>query len=93
MHWDYLESCFLSNFDLDDDPPENDTDEKPSREKTLVNAFKQPVSKLYTMFVQSVIKTFDSFNTFLQAKGTIDSYIVSFYFAFVSLITFKIYPT
>ena len=36
---------------------------KPSREKRLVNAFKQPVRKLYAMFVQYL-----SFNTFLQAK-------------------------
>ena len=46
----------------------NDPDEKPSGEKRLVNAFKQPVSKLYSMFVQSVISVFDSFNTFLQAE-------------------------
>ena len=37
----------MSNFNLDDDPTENDPDEKPSREKRLVNAFKQSVSKLY----------------------------------------------
>ena len=67
MLWDSLESYFLSNFDLDDDPIENSSDEKPSRKKRLVNAFKQPVSKLYAMFVQSVIPIFDSFNTFLQA--------------------------
>ena len=68
MQWDSLESYFLSNFDLDDDPTENDPAEKPSREKRLVNAFKRPVSKLYAMFVQSVIPTFNSFNTFLQAE-------------------------
>ena len=68
MKWDSLESYFLSNFDLDDDPTENHPDEKPSGEKSLVNAFKQPVSKLYTMFVQSVIPIFDSYNTFLQAE-------------------------
>ena len=34
----------------------------------MVNAFKQPVSKLYAMFVQSVIPIFDSFYTFLQAE-------------------------
>ena len=67
MLWDSLESYFLSNFDLDDDPIENSSDKKPSRKKRLVNAFKQPVSKLYAMFVQSVIPIFDSFNTFLQA--------------------------
>ena len=51
MQWDSLESYFLSNFYLDDDPFENNPDEKPSREKSLVNTFKQPVSKLYAMFV------------------------------------------
>ena len=32
------------------------------------NAFKEPVSKLYAIFVQSVIPIFDSFNVFLQAE-------------------------
>ena len=64
MQWDSLESYFLSNFDLDDEPTENNPDEKPSREKSLVNAFKQPVSKQYSMFFQSVIPVSDSFNTF-----------------------------
>ena len=32
MQQDSLESHFLSTFDLDDDPTENDPDEKPSRE-------------------------------------------------------------
>ena len=68
MQWDSWESYFLFNFNLDDDPAGNDPDEKPSREKWLVNAFKQPISKLYSMFVQSVISEFDSFNTFLQAE-------------------------
>ena len=67
MQWDSLESYFLPNFNLDDEPTENDIDEKPSREARLVNAFKQPVSKLYAIFVQSVIPIFDSFNTFPQA--------------------------
>ena len=62
-----LESYFLSNFDLDDDPTENDPSEYPSRERRLVNAFKQAFSKLYAMFVQSAVPIFDSFNTFLQA--------------------------
>ena len=68
MQWDSLESYFLPNFNLDDDPTESDPDGKPSRENRLVNAFKQPVSKLYSMFVQSVISVFDSFDTFLQAE-------------------------
>ena len=66
MQWDLLGWYFLSNFDLDDNPIENNPNEKPSREESLINAFKQPVSKLYAMFIQSVIPVFDSFNNFLQ---------------------------
>ena len=68
MQWHSLESYFLPNFNLDDDPTESDPEGKPCRENRLVNAFKQPVSKLYSMFVQSVIPVFDSFDTFLQAE-------------------------
>ena len=71
MQWNSLELYFLSNFDLDDDPTENDPDEKPGREKRLVNAIRQPVSKLYAMFVQSVLPIFDSFNTFLQVEESL----------------------
>ena len=60
MQWDSLESYFLSNSNLDDDHTVKDPDEKPSREKWLVNAFKQPVNKLYSMFVQSAIPVFVS---------------------------------
>ena len=87
-----MELYFLSNFDLDDDPIKNNPDEKPSREKSLVNTFKQPVSKLYAMFIYSVIPIFDIFNTFLQAEEPL-SHIVSFYFVFLLLITLKIYST
>ena len=65
---DSLKSYFLLNFDLDHDPTENNPDEKISREKRLVNAFKQSVSKQYAIFVQSLIPASDIFNTFLQAK-------------------------
>ena len=68
MQWDSLESYFLSNFYLDDGSFENNSDEKPSRKKRLVNTFKQPVGKLHAMFVYFVIPMFDIFNTFLQAK-------------------------
>ena len=68
MQWYCLKSYFLSNFDLDGDPTESDPDEKPSREKKLIIELKEPASKLYSMFVQSVIPIFDSFSTFLQAK-------------------------
>ena len=68
----------MSNFNLNDDPTEKVPDQKPCREKRWVNAFKQPVSKLYAMFIQSVTPVFDSFNTFLQVEETliIDSYTV-----------------
>ena len=36
-----------------DGSTENDPDEKPSREKMLVNAFIELASKLHAMFVQS----------------------------------------
>ena len=61
----FLEPYFLSNFDLDGGPTETDPDERPSREKKLINEFKEPTSKLYSMFVQSVILIFDSFIIFL----------------------------
>ena len=40
MQWNSLKSYLMSNFDLDDDLTENEPDEKPSREKRLVYAFK-----------------------------------------------------
>ena len=63
MQLNSLKLYFLSHFDLDDDPTENDPNEKISREKRLVNAFKQPI-----IFAQSVISIFDRFDTFLQAE-------------------------
>ena len=66
MQCDPVELYFLSNFDLYDDPIEIDLGEKYSRKKRLVNAFKQPISKLCAMFFQSVIPIFGSLNTFLQ---------------------------
>ena len=54
--WDSLESYFLSYFDLQDDPEaEDQTNDNTNREKRLVKAFKDPITKLYAMFVQSVI--------------------------------------
>ena len=66
LRWDSLKSYFQSNFKLDDDPTQTESDQKPCREKRLVNAFKQPVSKLHVMSVQYVILVFDSFKTFLK---------------------------
>ena len=51
MQWDSLELYFLPNFYLDNETFENNPDEKPSREKRLVNIFKQPVNNLHAMFV------------------------------------------
>ena len=64
MQWHSLESHFLSNFNLDDNPTENDLDEEPSREKRLVNAFKQSVSHVRPVCNSSI----DRFNTFRQAE-------------------------
>ena len=50
------------------DPTEKVLDDQPIREKRLVKAFKDPVTKLYAMFVQSVIPIFDRFNTFLHSE-------------------------
>ena len=91
MQWNSLQSYFLSDLDLDDDPTESNPDEKPSTENRLVNAYKRPVRKLYVMFLQSVIPIFDSFNTFLPAEEPL-IYIL-YHSTFVLLITFKIYPT
>ena len=82
MQWDSLEPYFLSNFDLGHYPTENDTDEIPSRENRLVNAFRQTVSKSHAMLMQSVILIFDSFNTFMQAE---ESLIHIFYHATLRL--------
>ena len=68
MQWDSLESYFLSNFDLDDDPNENNPNEKHIREKRMVKAFKLTGSKLYVMFIQSVIPIFGSLNSFLKTE-------------------------
>ena len=66
----FLKSYFLSYFDLQDDPEaENQTNDNTNREKRLVKAFKDAITKLYAMFVQSVIPIFDSFNTFLQSEA------------------------
>ncbi len=66
--WDSLESYFLSYFDLPHDP-EDQTNDNTNQEKRLVKAFKDPLTKLYAMFIQSVIPIFDSFNTFLQSEA------------------------
>ena len=63
--WDCLKSYFLSYFDLQDDP---EADGQTNRETRLEKAFKNPVTKLCAMFVQSVMPVFDSFNTSLQSE-------------------------
>ena len=62
----HVSTSWLSLGKCLDGPIVNDPDEKPSREKMLVNAFKQPASMMYSVFVQSVIPIFDS--SFLQAE-------------------------
>ena len=72
MQQDSLESYFLSNYPLVDGSTENDPDEKPSREKMLVNAFIELANKLHAMFVQSYL--FDSFYTFCKYHSTLRLY-------------------
>lgn len=48
MQWHSLDSFRLN---LDDEPTENDLDGKTSREKELVNAFEERISKMYAMIV------------------------------------------
>ena len=67
--WESLESYFLSYFDLQVDPTEEVLDEQPNRAKRLVKTFKDPVTKLYAMFVQLVIPIFDSFIHFYSQKN------------------------
>ena len=55
---DFLESYFLANLDLDDDPTENDPDEESCREKRLGNAFKQPLSKFTLRLCRSLLSRF-----------------------------------
>ena len=59
--WGSLESYFLSYFDLQVGPTEKVLDDQPNRAKRLVKTFKDPLTKLYAMFVQLVIPIFDSF--------------------------------
>ena len=49
LQWGSLESYFLSNLNFNNDSFVNNPHEKLSREKRLVNAFKQSVSKLYAI--------------------------------------------
>ena len=72
MYWKNQETMelfrvIISCFELDDDP-EVQTNDNDNREKRLVKAFKDPVTKLYAMFVQWVIPIFDTFNTFFQSE-------------------------
>ena len=64
MQWEALRSYFISEFEEDDALDE----EKVTREVRLIRQFNDPFTKLYVIFVQSVMPVFDQFNTFLQSE-------------------------
>ena len=64
MQWEALRSYFISQFEEDDALDE----EKVTREVRLIRQFSAPFTKLYVLFVQSVMSVFDQFNTFLQSE-------------------------
>ena len=66
MQWDALESYFLSEFE-DNDEKTKDND-KVTREVRLVRKFNDPFTKLYALFVQSIMPSFDAYYTFLQSE-------------------------
>ena len=65
LQWDALQSYFLSEFEDDEDSQDDD---KVTMEVCLVKKFKDPFSKLYALFVQSVMPVFDHYNMFLQSE-------------------------
>ncbi|XP_005996930.1 uncharacterized protein LOC102351322 [Latimeria chalumnae] len=69
--WDALKSYFLSNFDLEDDNTSGSKKKKSKvgdKEQRLVERFKDPLTKMYLMFIQAVIPIYDGFNTLLQSE-------------------------
>ena len=66
MQWDALQSYFLSEFE--DNNKETKDDDKVTREVRLVRKFNDPFTKLYALFVQSIMPSFDAYNAFLQSE-------------------------
>ena len=64
LQWEALRSYFLSEFEEDNSLGANTV----TREVRLARKFDDPFSKLYVLFVQSVMPVFDHFNTFLQSE-------------------------
>ena len=66
MQWDALQSYFLSEFE--DNNKKTKDDDKVTREVRLVRKFNDPFTKLYALFVQSIMPSFDAYNAFLQSE-------------------------
>ena len=70
--WSGLKSYFLSRFESEDDEPPRKkrtiTRALGNREARLVQYFKDPMTKIYILFLHSVMPAFDSFNTLLQSE-------------------------
>ena len=64
MQWEALPSYFISEFEEDDALDE----ENVTREVRLIRQFNDPFTKLYVLFVQTVMPVFDQFNKFLQSE-------------------------
>ena len=59
-----MQSYFISEFGEDDVLDK----ERVTREIRLIRQFNDPFTKLYVLFVQSVMPVFDPFNIFLQSE-------------------------
>ena len=66
LQWDALESYFLCEFEDNDEKTKYD--DKVTREVRLVRKFNDPFTKLYVLFVQSIMPSLHTYNTFLQSE-------------------------
>ena len=66
MKWDALASYFLSEFEDNDEKTKDDS--KATQAVRLVTKFNDPFTKLYALFVQSIMPSFDAYYTFLQSE-------------------------
>ena len=66
MQWDSLESYFLSRFEDNDEKTKDD--DKVPQEIYLVRKFNDLFTKLYALFAQSIMPSFDAYYTFLQSE-------------------------
>ena len=66
MKWDALASYFLSEFEDNNEKTKDDS--KATQAVRLVTKFNDPFTKLYALFVQSIMPSFDAYNIFLQSE-------------------------